>query len=955
MRSKEKGNKTKRNTKHGALGKIVSLALVITLIVSMFSGMAIAASGTATATIQPGDVSAIKDANWTSYSAREATITFDFKGEPIPTDSDIILVVDRSGTMFQDKHKVNGKTRWEYARDAAVELVDALLPAGTGNRVAYVPFYTKTDGSINFTQDPKAITEPIKNQIIYTSDYHIHNGTSIGDGYEGATNYVVALQKAIEFAQNRNSTKPLHVIFISDGAPTQTITGNSMSGIDQATSLINTYGATIHTIGVPGSSLPALQRIISPGLSPIMVNDISNLDEVLKRIGKEVTILATNAVLTDTISEYFYLDTDKNIEIVEVDEHGKETSILGNGETIKISNGSTSETIEGGDIPDSFKATEKPIITVNLGNLTKTTKRVKIPVVLKNSYASVTDNYPTNHGDATLDYSKPSGGTDTKAMVSPILPVGSGLIEVRYYRVSPTKDPSGNYIYLKADGTQAVGKDDALLHKNDMANLITGKSYPINADLASNPIFTNYKAFTPSSKTVTLATDGQKETVEFFLYQDQLTIEAEGITTNYNGQPQELLKEVNGKKFVIKFNGAEVTANNVTISVDKASGSTYPSTATTGPAETNVSRDASDNVIPYEITITATYNGMTTTKTVYSTINPLPVTLQVNNQQKQATHSEPGLSADYIKSTAVQNAIANSGVDLQGTPTLARQSGETANVNYPIYATNLANLNKQNPNYVITENRGIFTITPAPVVPTPPPTTPPTVPTPPPTTPVIPIPTPTPTPTPTPAPATPPTTPPTPPTTPVTPPTTPATPPTTPVAPASVTPSETEQQDDDFLTSLIGDTGVPFAANGLFNAAAWSLFDLLMTLLTLVGIVVYAIRTGRKVKNERELEYEQYSTNPNAQTEQDDEQQDEKGKKRKLVMLGVALAFVFNLLLFILTQDMRLPMIFFDRYSIIFAAVAVIQIVMQFFRKKKKSDDDQSEQQDDGRLIYKKA
>jgi uncharacterized membrane protein len=49
--------------------------------------------------------------------------------------------------------------------------------------------------------------------------------------------------------------------------------------------------------------------------------------------------------------------------------------------------------------------------------------------------------------------------------------------------------------------------------------------------------------------------------------------------------------------------------------------------------------------------------------------------------------------------------------------------------------------------------------------------------------------------------------------------------------------------------------------------------------------------------------------------------------------------------LFILTEDMSLPMRWMDRYTVWMAAMAIMQVVVTYFARKKYAEDEQDEQE----------
>jgi membrane protein implicated in regulation of membrane protease activity len=70
--------------------------------------------------------------------------------------------------------------------------------------------------------------------------------------------------------------------------------------------------------------------------------------------------------------------------------------------------------------------------------------------------------------------------------------------------------------------------------------------------------------------------------------------------------------------------------------------------------------------------------------------------------------------------------------------------------------------------------------------------------------------------------------------------------------------------------------------------------------------------------------------------------------------LIAAIAFaIAACILFILTQDIRLPMVWMDRWTIVHAIIAVVELIsiwMVFKRKKKDKDEDKNQEPQQGEL-----
>ena len=239
------------------------------------------------------------------------------------------------------------------------------------------------------------------------------------------------------------------------------------------------------------------------------------------------------------------------------------------------------------------------------------------------------------------------------------------------------------------------------------------------------------------------------------------------------------------------------------------------------------------------------------------------------------------------------------------------------------------------------------TPTPAPTeepTPTPAPTEEPT-PTPAPT--EEPTPTPAPNPNPNPNPATP-----TP--TPVAPvvPATVATPTPTPTATPSTTPSDNGGKGDGNNDGEIGETindnetplanGEDIADNATplagLGTGAWALINLILTIVTTLLSILLLIGYIGKKKKALEDEDGNVVLDENGK----EVMEYEKNKKGLWRLISIIPALI-AIIVFIFTEDMTLPMIFVDKWTILHVVIALVQVVVMVLCKKKKDENDEDE------------
>ena len=157
---------------------------------------------------------------------------------PPPLTRDVMLVVDRSGSMSSDDG--TGKTKIEAARDA-VSLFVQLVKSGTGNRTGLVSFSTSASSPVDFAISP--VTDPNKNKLIGPPPFSggIVGGlmpggsTSIGDG----------LAKARDQFPSPGAN-PRSILLLTDGLQN---TSPMIADVDSSLD-----GITIHAIGLGSES-----------------------------------------------------------------------------------------------------------------------------------------------------------------------------------------------------------------------------------------------------------------------------------------------------------------------------------------------------------------------------------------------------------------------------------------------------------------------------------------------------------------------------------------------------------------------------------------------------------------------------------------------------------------------------------------------------------------------------
>jgi hypothetical protein len=162
-------------------------------------------------------------------------------------------------------------------------------------------------------------------------------------------------------------------------------------------------------------------------------------------------------------------------------------------------------------------------------------------------------------------------------------------------------------------------------------------------------------------------------------------------------------------------------------------------------------------------------------------------------------------------------------------------------------------------------------------------------------------------------------------------------------------------------TSAISDDATPQGMRFFAPGSAWALFNLICVVIGLLWSVVFLVsflHKRREHEDERpnELEgtlayrslpgsfksaplTEANSSSPNSETAEAAKTH----RKRLIAHLAVALISVLAFIVFTLTEDMSLPMAWVDRWSVLMAAILVIQALTSIFAVKAKKVRDKDE------------
>jgi len=125
---------------------------------------------------------------------------------------------------------------------------------------------------------------------------------------------------------------------------------------------------------------------------------------------------------------------------------------------------------------------------------------------------------------------------------------------------------------------------------------------------------------------------------------------------------------------------------------------------------------------------------------------------------------------------------------------------------------------------------------------------------------------------------------------------------------------------------------------------AWALVNLICAILTALGAIVALFR---KKEEDDEEEDEEGNAKPKID-EEEDEEDDNRGKKMLAAKIAGAIAGVAGPVAFILTEDITLPMIMIDKWTLLMVIILAVQIVAAILNKKASKLDDEEEEEEAG-------
>lgn len=362
-----------------------SLLVLVTIPILMtFTGISSWAAAPSVAEVVEVD----KKAKLVSPCERIYQVELSLKGNPTPKPLDIVLVIDRSGSMDRDG-------RMTSAKDAAKIFAQKIIQSSSNNRISIVSF-----------SDSAAINRGLTNNL------NNINNTIDGLNADGSTNIYDGLVKANQVLAGARADAAKSIVLLSDGIANRPNNNPIKQAINEAATSKN-RGYLVFTVGLfnglsaqdKQTAVNTLTQIASPG-NYYDSATVAELTDIYLKIANAVNYAAKEAVVKDILSDEirnnFTLDTNSfKIDGVPVAIGGVENRIL----------------------YDSSTGT----ITWNLGTLGNESKKLTYNVKAKDSYTGSNGEMIFTNKNAEVSYKDINNASQKKTFPMPKIKVPGPL------------------------------------------------------------------------------------------------------------------------------------------------------------------------------------------------------------------------------------------------------------------------------------------------------------------------------------------------------------------------------------------------------------------------------------------------------------------------------------------------------------------------------------------------
>lgn len=287
-------------------------------------------------------------------STAEYTLNLDVTGAKGEAQgADILFIIDTSGSMGSGYGSVYNNllpSLKKLLTDSDTGIIDRVFATeGNVNSVAYVSFSGKDETKVSSWYQTSG-KNTLKNNI---------NNLKA----TGGTNWTYAFQRASTLlAQKSQSKNEKVVIFLSDGRPTYSMSGNTQTGngsdsynvyYDDAASVVENSSslskAQLYSVYLTSGTKPGM-KTFSDKLSNSDLVDGTDLKEALDEILSKVIPTYKNVVITDTLSDYVeFAESNPTITVKKKTSAGVVTTLKSNEFRSSITNKSVKVSLLNGD------------------------------------------------------------------------------------------------------------------------------------------------------------------------------------------------------------------------------------------------------------------------------------------------------------------------------------------------------------------------------------------------------------------------------------------------------------------------------------------------------------------------------------------------------------------------------------------------------------------------------
>ncbi|MDQ0091070.1 hypothetical protein J2T12_004496, partial [Paenibacillus anaericanus] len=425
------------------------LKLVVTwlFIVSVFAGfipgtlpVSSAAASNELIWPNPGAVNLTKTAEPTGTQG-QWKVTLTVEGKNIQSTSDVVLVMDRSGSM--------DGSRMTKAKEAAKKFVDNLLIKDSKTRIAVVSFSkgVTTESDFKGTEGKESLKTKID-----------------GISADGGTNIQAGLNRARTLLNGSQAQNKV-IVLLSDGEPTYSYKAGKATAYNWPENKFNfalsdfNYGTILGSgqdYGLSEGFLGWGREIYTVNGFDVKNNGIGTISEAklakdsgigIYSIGLEVGGSANaKYVLNNTQNKGYYESSSSELSKVFTELSSKISYAAQNAKVIDPM-GAKFDKIDGPTVSQGTTSwdSKTETITWDIGNVVEGSPATMSYIVKMDNDADPNVLYPTNKV-TTMSYTDVNGKSTSKNFIVPEVSFGKGSITVRGYSVNAAGQP------INADG-----------------------------------------------------------------------------------------------------------------------------------------------------------------------------------------------------------------------------------------------------------------------------------------------------------------------------------------------------------------------------------------------------------------------------------------------------------------------------------------------------------------------